>query len=412
MATSDRALTRRRWLRGAALAAAGLVGLRVVIPWWWRRRPPVPLSPAARARVDALFDGIDRSRMWDVHVHVVGLGAGGSGCWVNPRMRSHLHPILKLQYDFYIDAAGIDDPARADQDYVDGLLALHRDANPAGRLVVLAFDWRVDESGTERPEHSPFFVPNDYVLALAARHPELVPCASVHPYRRDALARLDDVLERGARAIKWLPNAMGIDPASRRCDAFYERLARAGVPLLSHGGVEAAVEASELQELGNPLRLRRALDRGVRVVLAHYGSLGRSQDLDDPSRRAVPNVTLAQRLLADPAYRDRLFADTSALTFVNRSGDVLREALTATQHHDRLVNGSDYPLPAIDPVISTRLLQWHGYLDEGKRALCEEVFRANPMLFDFVVKRLLEVESEHGVARFPKSMFETAHLYS
>jgi len=407
----ERRVTRRRWLRGAALALGGLVGLRVLLPWWWRRRPPRPLSAGARARIDALFEGIDRASMWDVHVHLVGLGAGATGCWVNPRMRTHLHPVLRLQYELYMDAGGIEDPERADRQYVETLLATHRGANPEGRLVALAFDWHVDESGRERPELTPFHVPDDYVLGLAERHEAFVPCASVHPYRRDALARLDAALARGARAIKWLPNAMGMDPLSARCDSFYRRLADADVPLLTHGGHESAVEATGQQRLGNPLRLRRALDHGVRVVLAHYGSLGDGEDLDDPARGPVPNVELTRRLLAEYGRGDALHVDASAITFVNRAGGVLREVLEATEHHDRLVNGSDYPLPAIDPVISTWLLQWKGFLEPDERALCEEVFDANPLLFDFVVKRLVGVRTGSGVVRFPLSMFETAHLY-
>jgi len=62
---------------------------------------------------------------------------------------------------------------------------------------------------------------------------------------------------------------MGIDPASSRCDRFYEALVRTDTPLLTHAGEEAAVDSPAAQELGNPLRLRRALEHGVRVIVAH-----------------------------------------------------------------------------------------------------------------------------------------------
>ena len=45
--------------------------------------------------------------------------------------------------------------------------------------------------------------------------------ASIHPYRTDALEALEQAKRDGARAVKWLPSAMGIDPASPRCDRFY-----------------------------------------------------------------------------------------------------------------------------------------------------------------------------------------------
>ena len=38
--------------------------------------------------------------------------------------------------------------------------------------------------------------------------------------------------------------------------------------------------AGNPRRIGNPLRLRRALDAGVRVVVAHCASMGQDRDLD------------------------------------------------------------------------------------------------------------------------------------
>ncbi|MBK7875739.1 MAG: hypothetical protein IPJ77_08305 [Planctomycetes bacterium] len=43
------------------------------------------LSPNARAVLDRARAGLDPARVLDVHTHVAGLGAGGTGCFVNPR---------------------------------------------------------------------------------------------------------------------------------------------------------------------------------------------------------------------------------------------------------------------------------------------------------------------------------------
>ena len=40
--------------------------------------------------------------------------------------------------------------------------------------------------------------------------------ASVHPYRRDAVAALGQAVRNGARAVKWLPAAQGMDPDEAR----------------------------------------------------------------------------------------------------------------------------------------------------------------------------------------------------
>ena len=123
-----------------------------------------------------------------------------------------------------------------------------------------------------------------------------LPTISVHPYRSDALEELERGAARGATMVKWLPNSMGIDPSDPLCDAYYDKMRELGLILLSHGGEEKAVDAAEDQRLGNPLLLRRALDRGVRVIVAHCAGLGENVDLDDPRRGSVPNFELFLRL--------------------------------------------------------------------------------------------------------------------
>ena len=409
-------LTRRRVLAGLGLGGAALVGARLGLPALLRPAPPRAPAGDAQAFVARCFEGLDRRKVWDVHVHLVGLGAGGTGCEVSAELRSHAHPSKRLQFDCYLAAAGVEDEANADQAYLDRLLALHRLGNPEGKLVLLPFDRFVTEDGVEAPALSEFHVPNDYALRVAREHPDVVAAASVHPYRADALERLEAALDGGARAVKWLPNAMGIDPASPRCDAFYDVLARRRVPLLTHAGEEKAVDARELQELGNPLRLRRALDRGVTVVVAHCASLGTSEDLDAApasaaARPRVPSFELFLRLAAEKGYERTLFGDVSAVTQLNRCCGPLRTLLTAEDLHPRLVNGSDYPLPAIDLLVWTRQLVSEGLLTEDDRGHANEVFAANPLLFDLVVKRALAVREGGRTFRFADRVFETAWLY-
>src|SRR6185503_14658919 len=62
-------------------------------------RPIAALSPAAQGLVRQAFSGLDASRVWDAHAHLVGLGAGGTGAEVSAEMRSHLHPWKRLQYE-------------------------------------------------------------------------------------------------------------------------------------------------------------------------------------------------------------------------------------------------------------------------------------------------------------------------
>ncbi len=407
-------MDRRRLLKLALAGLGGLAALRFGLPWWWRVGPPRALEPEVGAWVEGKLAGLDLSAVWDTHCHVVGVGAGGSGCWVNPEMLSHANPWRRLQFDCYLAGAGISLGGDPDAEYLERLLALHRLANPAGKLVAFAFDYHIDDAGREVPEASTFFVPDEYVLRLAAEHDDLVACASVHPYRTDALARLDAAVAAGAVAVKWLPNAMGIDPASPRCDAFYARLVHHGIPLITHAGHESAVHADEHQEYGNPLRIRSALDAGVKVCMAHCGSLGEMRDLDagkTGGERKRESFELFLRVFREPRWAERFFADISAVTFVNRADVVLRELLVAEDLHPRLVNGTDYPVVAVDPVISTRMLAMDGLLSDEDRSMCERVFEANPLLFDLVLKRSLRLQADGVTHRFADAVFETRRLF-
>ena len=386
-----RRLRRRRFLMGAA-AAAGVLGVAGHHGFKRVARPAPPAGPLSSAALDVLsaaFEGLDAARVLDCHVHVIGLGTGGSGCFVNSRMRSLTHPLAYARFAIYRRAAGIDDLSVADQRYAEHLVALARGYQPHGRLLALAFDYVHREDGSRDLEASEFHVPNDYVLQLVRDHGDvLLPCASIHPYRMDAVAELERVAAAGVRAIKWLPSAMRIDPSSPICDPFYERAAQLGICLVTHGGREAAVDVDDAQKLSNPLHLRRPLDAGVKVVVSHCASSGDGEDLDvsGAAKPRVSNLDLFFRLMDEKRYEGRLFGDVSATTQFNRC-DVLGAILARTDLHHRLVNGSDYPLPAINALVRTSTLVSRGLLDEQQRELLNEIDQHNPLAFDFALKR-------------------------
>ena len=184
---------------------------------------------------------------------------------------------------------------------------------------------------------------------------------------------------------------------------FYQKLKELNLVLLSHGGEEKAVEAEEDQKLGNPLLLRRALDAGVKVIVAHCAGLGDNEDLDDRQRRRLPNFELFLRLMGERRYEGLVFADISAMTQFNRSGTPLKTILKREDLHPRLVNGSDYPLPAINVLVRTRSLVKQGYITSDERASLNEIYHYNPLLFDFALKRALKLPNTSK--RLPPSMF-------
>lgn len=181
-----------------------------------------------------------------------------------------------------------------------------------------------------------------------------------------------------------------MDPASSQCDNFYTLLARHQIPLLVHAGAELAVAGGNTEDYGNPLRLRRPLDKGVKVLVAHCASLGSGIDLDQGKEAPrKPAFELFARLMEETAYEGLVFGEISAVTQINRAGNGLKTLLSHTAWHPRLVNGSDYPLPGILPLFSPRQLHRMGLLDAQDVQVLNQIRRYNPLLFDFLLKRRL-----------------------
>jgi len=363
------------------------------------------LSVKAADLIKRAFDDIDSSKLVDHHVHIAGLGVGGTNAFVNSKMLTWRHPFHRLKLKVYMSSAGVADEEKADPQAVARLTRLVASIKDHGKHRLLGFDKHYRSDGSVNLEKTEFYVPNEYVFELAERHPELfVPNISVNPYRPDAIAELEKWARRGARVVKWLPNAMGIDPSDPKCDPFYEKMKELDLILLSHGGEEKAVEAEEDQKLGNPLLLRRALDHGVKVIVAHCAGLGTNEDLDSKDRKVVDNFDLFLRLMDEKRYEGLVFGELSAMTQFNRSGK-LRTMLAREDLHERIVNGSDYPLPAVNLLIRTRPLVKQGYINADEAASLKEIYDYNPLLFDFVLKRTLRLP---GTSRgFPASVFMT-----
>ena len=361
------------------------------------------ISAQAGDLIKRSFDDIDPARLVDYHTHVAGIGKG-TDAFVNPKMLAWAHPFHRLKFKVYLSAGAVTNVEQADAQIVERLTRLITNIDGHGKHRLLAFDKNYNRDGTANLAKTEFYVPNDYVFALVAQHPNCFePVISVNPYRSDALTELDRGAKGGARMVKWLPNAMGIDPGVELCDPFYQKMKELGLVLLSHGGEEKAVEAEEDQRLGNPLLLRRALDHGVKVIVAHCAGLGDNEDLDHPERKRVSNFDLFLRLMGEKRYEGLLFADISAMTQYNRIGRPLTTILQREDLHERLVNGSDYPLPAINVLIRTSTLRKQGYITTEERVLLNEVYDYNPLLFDIVLKRAIRLPGTDQ--RLPASIF-------
>lgn len=372
----------------------------------------LPPDLARHPLVQAAWQGIDPAQTWDCHVHLFGNGRSGPGIWINRDFDEGRSMGSKVRRTMFVNGGCLgENEAQWDQRMVARITQLVDELPVGVKAMLLAFDFTHDERGTKRLDLSTFAVSNRYAAKVAATRADRFEwAASVHPYRKDAIDELRWCKANGARAVKWLPPSMAIDLASPLCVPFYEALRELDLPLLTHVGQEMSVEGAHRQDLGHPLALRHPLNHGVRVIAAHCASLGASPDLDaggDPAKAPmVENFRLFSRLMDDARYEMLLFGDISATILYNRA-DYIGEILANASWHGRLLNGSDYPLPGIMPVVSVDHFVRLGLLADGDVPVLRELRRHNPLLFDFVLKRSLK----SGTARFGGRVFETRRFF-
>ena len=407
-------ISRRRFLSFATLA--GVAGYAA-----WRAWPeqgvfnpclgPLPEELARHPLVREASAGLDPARVWDAHAHLFGDGGNTADAWFNDGRGTWRWPLAAAQRQFFLNATCLGGSDHADAGYAARLDALTQPFPAGFKMLLLALDAYHDQSGRMQREQTHFFIGNNYCSRVAKALPQRFEwAASVHPYRADAIAELERVRGLGARAVKWIPAAQGIDPAAPRCNRYYEALARLDLPLITHAGTERATPGDDA--LGNPLRLRRALDHGVRVVVAHCATMGEGRDLDHGDNGPwVDNFSLFERMMDAPASAGRLFGDLSAVTQTARAGAALKRIVErASEGGDwagRVLNGSDYPLPGIMPLYSPRHLVEAGLLDAAAEATLTSIRRHNPLLFDFVLKRHLR----SGGHRLAQQVFETRRFF-
>jgi hypothetical protein len=285
----------------------------------------------------------------DMHVHIVGNGSDGTGCWL--RVRRWHRPLAAIM----VRHIGL--PASAmegdlDTLYVERLIKLVQGSS-LGAAVILAQDDVYDEDGRVMEGVGSFFVPNDYVLNLATWHREFLPAVSIHPARPDAMEELERCLANGAVMMKCLPNCQNINCNDRRFTKFWERMAEAKLPLLAHTGDEHTLPIVR-KEFADPRILTLPLECGVTVIAAHCGT---KSGLLTPEYFHV----FAEMTRQFP----NLYGDTSAFNVPIRGRHVpkcLLEPLAS-----RMVHGSDFPVP-----VHGHFAWMHGFVSWKDFRRCEK----------------------------------------
>lgn len=323
---------------------------------------------------------MEQSEIIDIHCHAAGIGAGGSGCHVSPALRR------SWKFGIYLRAFGVTEKevaAKGDAVIIQRLSERLAGSEHVDSAVILAMDSVVDGSGGPDLSRSEIYVPNEFVSAEVRKYGNLYFGASINPYRKDALKRLEQVVRDNAVLVKWLPSIQFIDPSDKRLIPFYDLMRETGLPLLTHTGDEHSFTMAR-NELGDPHRLRLPLDMGVTVIAAHAATNGRNGGQSN-----------FERILPMFSQYPNLFADISSLTQINKMGH-LKRLLKHTAIHHKLLYGTDMPIintPAVSP--------YYFAFEFGPKQVFSLKRLLNPWDRDVRIKQLLGV---------PQSIFANAEM--
>ncbi len=371
-------------------------------------------SPETKALINQVKLGIDPSKVIDHHAHIIALPDGGLGpCGRKPEVTIHksrnswLTPSWKIRTEVLRSASLITDDSKANQQYADRVMSLVKQNPVQGKIILVAManNFKKNGDGTYSPDKdkTDLYMSNDYVVdvvdCLNTKLPgdRFIAAISVHPGDPDALTTLDTFQARGVKYVKWLPNAMNIDPSETDYLPFYKRMAANKMTLIAHTGEEAAirVDPKSHQAFGNPALYDMALrEAGVQIILSHMGRDGYQDEF----------LTMMKK----DEYKGCLFGDISAMAMRKGELDYLWRVLDDDNwkhFKGRIVNGTDYPLSAVHYFNSTKAIIKHndapGVAKSQKKALTE-IYQNNPLLYDFTIKRLIR---NKGGKAFPPEVF-------
>lgn len=177
---------------------------------------------------------------------------------------------------------------------------------------------------------------NDSIIALAAKHPEVVPVATVHPYDGEAaLAELTRVVGRGVKVLKLHPHTQRFDASDPRVLALAKRAGDLGMTVLVDN---ANIVPGDSERLFN---LALAAPR-TKFIFAHMGGMN----------FRFWNILKLIRT-ADSLFADNIYLDVSGSLLLAVDSPIEREFIWTLRNVgiDRVILGSDYPQWTLDTAI-------------------------------------------------------------
>jgi predicted TIM-barrel fold metal-dependent hydrolase len=169
---------------------------------------------------------------------------------------------------------------------------------------------------------------NDRLIALASKHPALMPIATVHPYDGDAaLAELRRIAARGVKVVKIHAHTQRFDVADPRVLALTKVAGEVGVVVLMDN---ASILPGDCEKLFN-LALQAPK---TTFIFAHLGGMN----------FRVWNILAAART-ADGLFANNVYFDISAMVAIVADSPVEQEFVWTIRNVgvDHVLFGSDFP---------------------------------------------------------------------
>ncbi|HEV2596949.1 amidohydrolase family protein [Sphingopyxis sp.] len=170
---------------------------------------------------------------------------------------------------------------------------------------------------------------NDALLALAKKHPNMVPIATVHPYDgQAALDELQRVAGLGIGLLKIHPHTQKFDPADARVLALVRRAGELGITVVMDNA--NIVPGGDSEKLFN---LALAAPK-TKFVFAHMGGLN----------FRFWNILKMART-AEGLFGDNIYFDISAMATLAADSPIEEEFIWTMRNVgiDHILLGSDYP---------------------------------------------------------------------
>lgn len=170
---------------------------------------------------------------------------------------------------------------------------------------------------------------NDALLALAKKHPNMVPIATVHPYDgAAALEELQRVAGLGVKLLKIHPHTQKFDPADARVLALVRRAGELGITVVMDNA--NIVPGGDSEKLFN---LALAAPK-TKFVFAHMGGLN----------FRFWNILKMART-AEGLFGNNIYFDISAMVTLAADTPIEEEFIWTMRNVgiDHVLLGSDYP---------------------------------------------------------------------